>query len=264
MRLADQDTYRTDPLRPRPLLTRLFLSRPFTFYPQLIHIIWRNGRKAKQGRYPSSVWASSSLDVLIALENVGARFEIDGMKNIGSFEGPAVFIGNHMSTLETFVLPSIIQPVKELTFVVKKSLVDMPLFGPVMRSRSPILVNRTSPREDLKTVLEKGTKKLQSGISVVIFPQSTRSAYFDPGQFNSLGIKLALKAGVPVVPVALKTDAWGTGKLIKDFGKLDVSKTIRFSFGAPMQVSGRGADEHQAVINFIRERLNAWQEEVTA
>jgi 1-acyl-sn-glycerol-3-phosphate acyltransferase len=40
-----------------------------------------------------------------ALENVGVRFEITGLDNLKSFEGPAVFIANHMSTLETFVLP---------------------------------------------------------------------------------------------------------------------------------------------------------------
>jgi 1-acyl-sn-glycerol-3-phosphate acyltransferase len=231
------------------------------FYPQVFWIVWANGRKARQGRYDSADWAKSSGDILRALENVGVRVEITGMGNFRELDGPAVFIGNHMSTLETFVLPYIIQPVKELTFIVKKSLLTAPVFGPVMRSRDPVVVGRTNPREDLKTVLDEGAKKLGAGRSLVVFPQSTRSVVFDPDEFNTLGIKLALRARVPVVPVALKTDAWGIGKKIKEFGPVDIKKKVHFAFGGPMQVTGRGTEEHKKVILFIQEKLRQWERE---
>ncbi len=259
--IADNDTYVTDPKRPRSLFSRIFLSPKFTFYPQFFFIIWVNSRKAKKGLYGSMEWAESSLDVMRALENVGVRIEITGMNNITSFEGPAVFIGNHMSTLETMVLPCIVQPVKEATFIVKKSLLTMPVFGHVMRSRDPVVVGRANPREDLKTVLEEGVKRLNAGRSVIVFPQSTRSVVFDPEEFNSLGIKLALRAGVPVVPVALKTDAWGIGKHVKEFGPVDTGKKVHFAFGEPMTVTGRGAEEHEKVIGFIKDKLQEWSKE---
>jgi 1-acyl-sn-glycerol-3-phosphate acyltransferase len=180
------------------------------------------------------------------------------MDNMRKFDGPAVFIGNHMSTLETMVLPCIIQPVKETTFIVKKSLITMPVFGHVMRSRDPIVVGRENPREDLKAVLLEGSKRLQNGRSVIVFPQSTRAVEFKPGEFNSLGIKLAARAGVPVIPVALKTDAWGIGRYMKEFGPIDNRKVVHFAFGEPMRVEGRGAEEHDRVIRFIREKLAAW------
>jgi 1-acyl-sn-glycerol-3-phosphate acyltransferase len=85
--------------------------------------------------------------------------------------------------------------------------------------------------------------------------------YFRPAEFNTLGIKLALKAGVPVVPIALKTDAWGVGKIMKDFGRIDRTKKVRFAFGKPMEIKGRGADEHQAIISFIQESLARWEVE---
>lgn len=231
------------------------------FYPQVFRIVWVNGRAALKGRYGSSEWAKSSGDILRALENVGIRVEITGMGNFRKISGSAVFIANHMSTLETFVLPYIIQPVKELTFIVKKSLLTTPVFGPVMRSRDPVVVGRVNPKADLKTVLEEGTKKLEAGRSLVVFPQSTRSTVFNPDEFNTLGIKLALRAGVPVVPVALKTDAWGTGKLIKDCGPIDNKKRVHFAFGEPMQVTGRGTEEHKKVILFIQEKLQQWKKE---
>jgi 1-acyl-sn-glycerol-3-phosphate acyltransferase len=229
-----------------------------SFYPQLFRIIWKNSRRAVKGDYDGDDWANSSLDILRALENVGVLFEITGLDNLKSFEGPAVFIANHMSTLETFILPCIIQPLKPVTFVVKKSLVSTPVFGPIMRSRDPIVVGRINPREDLKAVLNEGAKKIEQGVSIVIFPQSTRSNDFKPDEFNSLGIKLALKAGVPVVPLALKTDAWGKGKIIKDFGPVDKNKKVFFAFGEPMKIKGRGAEEHQKVIDFIQDNLSQW------
>jgi 1-acyl-sn-glycerol-3-phosphate acyltransferase len=261
---AGADSYRTDPNRKRSLFSKIFLSPKFTFYPQTFWIIWKNSRKAVKGIYPAETWAESSFEIVRALENIGSTFEITGLDNMRRFEGPAVFIANHMSTLETFVLPGIIQPIKPVTFVVKKSLLDAPVFGPIMRSRDPVVVGRTNPREDLKTVLEGGTGKLQAGQSIVVFPQSTRSSAFNPEEFNSLGIKLALKAGVPVVPVALKTDAWGIGKMIKDFGPIDPKKKVHVAFGGPMIIQNRGAEEHQEIIKFISRKLEQWKKEDTA
>jgi len=255
------DSYRTDPHRNRSVVSRIFLRPKFTFYFQAFWIIWKNSRKALKGVYPAEKWAESSFEILRALENIGTSISITGMDNMRAFDGPAVFIANHMSTLETFVLPCIIQPVKPVTFVVKQSLIDTPVFGPIMRSRDPILVGRTNPREDLRTVLEGGTKKLQAGQSIVIFPQSTRSFIFMPEDFNTLGIKLALKAHVPAVPIALKTDAWGIGKLVKDFGPIDTRKKVNFAIGEPMTIQNRGTEEHQKIIAFISEKLGHWQRE---
>ena len=50
-------------------------------------------------------------------------------------------------------------------------------------------------------------------ISVLIFPQTTRELFFDPKKFNTLGIKLAKRAKVPVIPIAVKTDAWWHGQM---------------------------------------------------
>lgn len=261
MPIADHDAYITDPNRPRSLFSKFFLGPKFMFYPQIFWIVWTNSRKAVRGVYSSEEWARSSLDVLQVLERIGLSVEITGMNHFTKIAGPVVFIGNHMSTLETFVLPCIIQPVKNTTFVVKKSLVEMPVFGPVMRSREPIVVERKNPREDLKKVLEEGKQKLHAGISLIIFPQNTRSVAFVPSDFNSLGIKLAIKAEVPVVPIALKTDAWGVGKYLKDFGPIDKKKKVHLAFGEPIHIEGSGKTEHQRIIHFIESKLKKWKVE---
>jgi len=157
------------------------------------------------------------------------------------------------------VLPGIIAPHRECTFVVKESLVSHPLFGHVMRSRDPIVVGRTDPRKDFEEVMTKGMELLSKGTSIIIFPQSTRSVEFRPEEFNSLGVKLARKAGVNVVPFALKTDFWGQGRLIKELGPLDSKKIIHFKFGGPFHVISTGKAENQRIIDFIQETLKEWK-----
>lgn len=259
-------SYRTGPAV-RPFLARSFPS--LAFYTRFAGFVFSGSDRARRGCYGDDDWSRSSLQVLHALEDAGVRLEITGTEHFSRLAGPCVFVGNHMSTLEAFVLPTIIQPLKRVAFVVKKSLVEYPVFGHLMRSRSPIVVGRTNPREDLQAVFEGGRDRLQSGISIVVFPQRTRSPLFDPAAFNSIGIKLAKRAQVPVVPLALKTDAWGNGACLKDFGRIDPAKVVHFAFGEALRVQGSGAAEHQQVVGFIREKLTAWggkvaQDPVTA
>jgi len=229
------------------------------FYPQAFYVIWKAAQMAKKGIYTDGDWAKSSFDIVKGLESCGVEFQVGGMENVIANSEPCVFIGNHMSTLETFVLPTLIPPYKPATFVIKQSLVDYPLFKHVMRSCNPVVVNRTNPREDLKTVLNQGCEKLAAGTSIIVFPQTTRTTTFDAEQFNSIGIKLARKANVPIIPLALKTDAWSNGQRLKDFGPILAEKKVYFEFGAPIDSSGNSKEIQQTIINFIQSNLKAWQ-----
>jgi 1-acyl-sn-glycerol-3-phosphate acyltransferase len=143
--------------------------------------------------------------------------------------------------------------------VVKESLVRYPVFGAIMRARDPITVGRTNPREDLVAVLTGGEERLKRGISVIVFPQGTRHPEVEPLQFNSLGAKLAARARVPLVPVALDTRAWGTGRRLKDVGPLYPAIPVRFRFGAALPPSGRGNENHDAAVRFIVETVTSWR-----
>ena len=165
-----------------------------------------------------------------------------------------------MSTLETMIFPGIIQPLLDVTFVVKDELVNHWVFKNVMKSRNPIVLSRSNAREDFRIVMEEGLDRLQNNISIIIFPQGTRRSVFNPSEFNSLGTKLAVKAGVQVVPVAIKTDFWGFGKFSSYLGPLDRKKHIHIAFGKPMDVHGPGKDEHLKIIEFIQEHLEIWKD----
>jgi 1-acyl-sn-glycerol-3-phosphate acyltransferase len=244
-----------------PAGTPGWLARTFpglAFYPGLFGIVWRAAGLAKRGRYDDAAWVASSADTVRLVESLGARVEVENIAAYAGLSSPAVIIGNHMSTLETFALPSILRPFRPVTFIVKKQLVDMPVFKHVMRTRAPVVVGRANPREDLKIMLEEGEARLRAGMSVIVFPQKTRAASFTPSEFNSIGVKIAKRAGVPVVPLALRSDAWGLGQMIKDMGPIRPQNPVRFSFGQPITVTGNGREAQEAIIRFIVEKLHSW------
>lgn len=254
----ESNSYHTPVKNSYTLLEKLRINSRIYFTLKYAGVVLRTRKEAIRKLYDTKAWTDSSLEILRFIENTGGIFHITGMDNITKSPGPILFIGNHMSTLETMILPCIIGTHKELTFVVKESLVKHPLFGDVMRSRNPIVVGRTDPRKDLEAVMNGGVDLLKSGISIVIFPQSTRSVDFKPEEFNSLGVKLAKKAGVDVVPIALKTDFWGNGKLIKELGPIDSKKHIYIKFGEPIHITGNGKVENQKIIDFIVSSLEEW------
>jgi len=243
---------------PRPARRRPLLPVSLAFYGRVLLRVIRSGLLAAAGRYDDEAWQASSVAVLRICEAVGMDVEVEGLDRLRSAEPPVVLVGNHMSTLETFLLPAFVRPCFPVTFVVKRSLVTYPVFGAVMRSRDPVVVGRENPREDLATVLREGMARLRAGVSMVIFPQATRSHAFDPAAFNSLGVKLAARAGTPVIPFAVRSDAWGTGRRLRDFGPIDPSRPVRIAFGAPLGVEGRGAETQAAVVSFIESKLRSW------
>ena len=255
----DSYSYNTPGKEHLSLWEKILLGNRFYFAFKYVALVLKSRKEAIKKVYDTKAWTGSSFETFRLIEKTGGKFHLSGLENITKSAGPVLFISNHMSTLETMIFPSIIGPLREVTFVVKESLVNHPLFGDVMRSRNPVIVGRTDPRKDFEAVMTGGLQLLNDGISIIIFPQSTRSLKFNPEEFNSLGVKLAKKAGVEVVPIAIKTDFWGNGRWIRELGPIDPDKPIHIKFGEPFIVSENGKDDNQKIIDFIQSSLEEWK-----
>lgn len=254
--LTTQHSYRS-PIRKINWFARKFPS--LVYYLKMLRLVFWGANEARKGDFNVEKRVWGSISIVRALESVGVRFEIENIASFRELESPCVFVSNHMSTLETFVLPGIIEPYRANTFVIKESLTKYPVFKHIMLSLDPVVVSRENPREDFEVVMKDGQHRLSERISIVVFPQTTRSISFDPSQFNTIGVKLAKRAGVPIVPVALRTDAWGNNdRFVKEFGKIDPSKPVRICFGDPIHINGNGKDEHEFIIKFIENKLKEW------
>ena len=169
---------------------RVFLPSVL-FYAQAAAHIGSAAFQARRGRLTNTRLVEGSHALRRSLEAVGVRFEVSGVEGVDWSNGPFVFAANHMSAMETQILPSILSPAAPCTFVVKSSLMGYPVFGAVLKAFDPIVVERADPRADLRQVLHEGGKRLAAGMSVIVFPQAHRTEAFDRKGFNTIGVRLA-------------------------------------------------------------------------
>lgn len=135
-------------------------------------------------------------------------------------EGPAVYLAKHQSAWETIIFPSIFPP---YMWVLKRELFYIPVFGWCLKALGHIGIDREMGIKSLKQINEEGSRLLKEGFSVIIFPEGTRVVPGEMGEFNPGGVSLAIKAGVPIVPVTHNAGIfWRRKEFAKRPGKITV------------------------------------------
>ena len=115
-------------------------------------------------------------------------------------EGPCVFMANHTSVLDCPLL--IFTAKRSIGFIAKKELIKVPIIGYWIKQAKCVPIDRENIREAIK-VINEGVQNLKDGHSMAVFPEGTRSKDGKLGQFKKGGMKLATKAKVPIIPVAM-------------------------------------------------------------
>ena len=130
----------------------------------------------------------------------GVQVDVHGLRKIDPGAGYVV-VANHASYMDTPVVLAHI-PV-QFRFLAKQRLFSIPFLGGHLRRAGHIPVPRENPREALKTMGEAGRIIRERGISVLIFPEGGRSLE-GLQEFKEGAAYIAIKAGAPVLPVALR------------------------------------------------------------
>lgn len=257
--LLSEDSYDTLPGK-HDFVSKCLFNSYFYFFLRICMNYYALGKCAKKGRFTRERQVHYCDRNIRIMEGFGAQFHVKGLNHINAEDGPYVIIGNHVSSIETAILNSMISPRLDFTYVIKRSLFTVPFLGPAMSAVDAIGVDRRNTRDDFNIIMEEGVRRLTRGCSVLIFPESTRQPEFLPERFNSIGVKLALKANVKILPFALKTHLMKPGMLSSEFGPILPDSHLFFEFGKPVPITGNGKKEHRLITDFITEKTEEWKQ----
>jgi len=215
------------------------------------------------GKLTPESWARLCFSTVSVAERLGMRVTLEGWRNREAYDGPVMYVCNHMSTLETTMLPPVLLTYGPLNVVAKASLTHLPFLEKAAAHMGLVAIGRKNPREDLVKMLTVGTERIQSGNSFLIFPQGTRQDVFSRKKFSSIGAKLAEKAGCPIVPLAIdsrclpKREKGLLKGVFKDFGTVDTSFDVRLACG-PVIPCGKSREMQDASFDWIAGKLEEW------
>jgi 1-acyl-sn-glycerol-3-phosphate acyltransferase len=148
----------------------------------------------------------------------GVKHQVHGLENIPN--NPVVVLSNHQSEWETIFLYTYLAPICP---ILKKELLNIPFWGWALRLQQPIAIDRSKPHEAGKSILTQGLARIQDGLSVIIFPEGTRTHVDRIKKFSRGGAKLAIAAKAPILPVAHNAGhCWPPHRILKFPGTIRV------------------------------------------
>jgi 1-acyl-sn-glycerol-3-phosphate acyltransferase len=165
----------------------------------------------------------------------GIRTREIGRENIphGADALPHIVMSKHSSTWETLALTRYFPP---LAYVAKKELLSIPFFGWGFALASPITIDRKAGIDAMQQIATQGRERFAQGFWIAIYPEGTRIRPGTRAKYKTGGARLAVKLGVPVLPVAHNAGyLWPKGTFGKSAG------TVTISFGPPITSVGKDA-----------------------
>jgi 1-acyl-sn-glycerol-3-phosphate acyltransferase len=173
------------------------------------------------------LWARVMLSVLRVV--CGIRLHVCGLDRVGS--GAALIASRHQSAFDTMVWLTL---VPRCCYVLKRELVRIPLFGPLLPLSGMIAVDRTGGASALRGLLREGERASREGRQIVIFPEGTRA---DPAAILPLqpGVAaLAARIKLPVIPVVTDSGrCWGRRAFHKRPGTIHIRVLEPIAPGTP-------------------------------
>lgn len=196
----------------------------------------------------------------VVLAAAGVRVEATGLEHLRP-GGAHLLVANHQSLFDIWAMMASL-PVS-LRFVAKEELSRIPVFGRACRAAGHVFIDRSDRAQGVRAVQEATARMRREGLSLVFFPEGTRSPDGRLGRFKRGPFSLAMATGLPLVPVAVEggLDVLPKGEWRPSAGR------IRLRCAAPVSLAGRGAGDRDAVLEetraAIEEMLEALRTEET-
>lgn len=146
------------------------------------------------------------------------NFEVENMEELPK-NTPFIALPNHQSHWENFFM-QLILPIH--SWIIKKELLDIPVFGLGLRVVQPVAVDRTQGIS-VRQILHKGSEVLQNGYSLLMFPEGGRVPVGKNVLLKASGVKLAMDNKVPIAIIVHNSGLiWPKGFWFKKEGVIKV------------------------------------------
>lgn len=135
------------------------------------------------------------------LERVEAKVVVEGLEHLSEAPGPFVVVSNHQSLYDIPVIYSALP--LPLRMAAKAELFKIPLWGQALCASNFVLIDRRNPERAHAALREAGERMRETGISLYVAPEGTRSSDGSLGRFRSGAFRMAEVMDLPVLPVAI-------------------------------------------------------------
>jgi 1-acyl-sn-glycerol-3-phosphate acyltransferase len=193
----------------------------------------------------TSIWMARKLWSPVLLWVGGVKLLVHGRDHIDTSK-PAIYVSNHQSTIDIPVLFMAI-PVN-LRFVGKKELGYVPILGWYLVLAGYILIDRGNHRKAIAS-LEKAAQKIRKGTNIIVYPEGTRSPDGTVMPFKKGPFALAIKSGVPIIPVTIE----GSGRVMPKNSWNAKPGTIEVMLGKPIDTTGYAENERERLMKDVRD-----------
>ncbi|HEV3062140.1 MAG TPA: lysophospholipid acyltransferase family protein [Vicinamibacterales bacterium] len=188
------------------------------------------------------------LGVRLGLVLSGIRYRVAGRDHVPA--RAAVYCANHQSNVDPPVLFDAVHP--QMHILYKAEIDAIPVLARAFRYGGFIPVDRRN-REAAMRSIEAGAESIRSGNSFLIFPEGTRSRTNELLPFKKGGFLMAMKAGAPIVPVAIQ----GGRDAMRRGSKIIRPVTVSIRIGEPIETAGLVATDRDTLIARTREQIVA-------
>ncbi|MFO7709265.1 MAG: lysophospholipid acyltransferase family protein [Desulfobacterales bacterium] len=199
-------------------------------------------RQGHMGHRVGQAWGRSILAVS------GVSVVVSGLERLEPAKA-YVFMANHQSNFDIPVLLGRL-PV-QFRWLAKAELFKIPLFGRAMRAAGYISIDRADRNAAFQS-LGEAAEALRRGVSIMIFPEGTRSLDGALKPFKKGGFVMAINAGAAVVPVAIR----GTYGIMPKSAWLMRPQDVTLEIGEPIASSAYTPDTKEALMERVREVLS--------